>query len=113
VDALSAELAAITGPEHVLTDPDLTGGYATDWTRRFRGAARCVVRPGAHGIGRAKTAVLHLSRSPVEIAVMPAVKPGLIRPESSTLRRSSHPEPADVARCSGDRRAGVDRRPPR
>ena len=47
MDALLEELAAITGPEHVLTDPDLTGGYATDWTRRFRGAARCVVRPGA------------------------------------------------------------------
>ena len=47
MDALLKELAAITGPEHVLTDPDLTAGYVTDWTRRFRGTARCVVRPGA------------------------------------------------------------------
>jgi FAD/FMN-containing dehydrogenase len=43
---LFAELAEIAGPEHVLTDPEVTGGYTTDWTRRFRGQARCVVRPG-------------------------------------------------------------------
>ena len=47
MDALLRELAAIIGPEHVLADPDLTAGYATDWTRRFRGVARCVVRPAA------------------------------------------------------------------
>jgi len=46
MDALLAELAVICGPEHVLTDPDVTAGYATDWTRRFRGRARCVIRPG-------------------------------------------------------------------
>jgi FAD/FMN-containing dehydrogenase len=46
MDALLAELAAIAGAEHVLTDPDVTAGYATDWTRRFHGVARCVVRPG-------------------------------------------------------------------
>ena len=46
MDALLAELIAICGPEHVLTDPDVTAGYTTDWTRRFRGAARCVIRPG-------------------------------------------------------------------
>jgi len=46
MDALLAELAVICGAEHVLTDPDVTAGYATDWTRRFRGRARCVIRPG-------------------------------------------------------------------
>jgi FAD/FMN-containing dehydrogenase len=49
MDALIAELTAICGPEHVLTDPDLTAGYVTDWTRRFRGRARCVIRPGDVG----------------------------------------------------------------
>jgi FAD/FMN-containing dehydrogenase len=44
---LLPELAAITGAEHVLTDPDLVAGYATDWTRRYRGPARCVVRPAS------------------------------------------------------------------
>lgn len=38
MDALLAELTAICGPEHVLADPSITAGYATDWTRRFRGA---------------------------------------------------------------------------
>src|SRR5580693_2753667 len=45
MDTLLAELTAIAGPEHVLTDPDLVAGYTTDWTRRFSGAARGVVRP--------------------------------------------------------------------
>ena len=47
MDDLLAELTAITGPDHVLTDPDVTDGYTTDWTGRFRGHARCVVRPGS------------------------------------------------------------------
>ena len=46
MDVLLAELTAICGPEHVLTDPDVTAGYATDWTRRFHGPARVVIRPG-------------------------------------------------------------------
>lgn len=45
MDALLAELAAVISPDHVLTDPELVSGYTTDWTRRFSGAARCVVRP--------------------------------------------------------------------
>src|ERR1700751_179079 len=45
MDALLAELTAIAGPEHVLTDPDLGAGYTTDWTRRFSGVARGVGRP--------------------------------------------------------------------
>jgi FAD/FMN-containing dehydrogenase len=49
MDALLAELAAIVGPEHVLTDPDVTAGYTTDWTRRFGGQARCVIRPAGTG----------------------------------------------------------------
>jgi FAD/FMN-containing dehydrogenase len=40
-------LEAVVGPEHVLTDPDLTASYETDWTQRFTGKARCVVRPGS------------------------------------------------------------------
>lgn len=47
MDGLLADLAAITGGDHVLTDPGVTGGYTTDWTRRYAGPARCVVRPGS------------------------------------------------------------------
>jgi FAD/FMN-containing dehydrogenase len=39
-------LRAAVGPDQVLTDPDLRAGYQTDWTRRFRGEAAAVVRPG-------------------------------------------------------------------
>ena len=49
MDALLAELTTIAGPEHVLTDPDVTAGYTTDWTRRFNGRARCVIRPADTG----------------------------------------------------------------
>ena len=45
MDTLLADLAAVAGAEHVLTDPGVTAGYTTDWTRRYHGPARCVVRP--------------------------------------------------------------------
>jgi FAD/FMN-containing dehydrogenase len=31
----------------VLTDADVVEGYTSDWTGRYRGAARCVLRPGS------------------------------------------------------------------
>jgi FAD/FMN-containing dehydrogenase len=73
MDALLAELTAIAGREHVLTDPDVTAGYATDWTRRFHGGTISA----EHGIGRAKAAMLPVSRSPAEIAAMRAIKHAL------------------------------------
>jgi len=42
---LAAALEAAVGPEHVLVDKDLRASYETDWTRRFTGTARAVVRP--------------------------------------------------------------------
>ena len=45
-DPLLAALRSVVGPTHLLTDPDLRAPYETDWTRRFHGHARCVVRPG-------------------------------------------------------------------
>jgi FAD/FMN-containing dehydrogenase len=47
MSSLEADLAMAIGAEHVLTDPDLVDGYIWDWTRRYTGAARCVVRPGS------------------------------------------------------------------
>jgi FAD/FMN-containing dehydrogenase len=44
---LIADLRAITGPGHVLAEPDVVAGYATDWTRRYSGIATCVVAPGS------------------------------------------------------------------
>jgi FAD/FMN-containing dehydrogenase len=44
---LERALAGVVGPEHVLTDPDLTAAYEVDWTGRWRGRAVAVVRPGS------------------------------------------------------------------
>jgi FAD/FMN-containing dehydrogenase len=42
---LKQALAEIVGSRHVLSDPDLTSSYESDYTGRYRGRARCVVRP--------------------------------------------------------------------
>jgi FAD/FMN-containing dehydrogenase len=47
VSDLEDRLREVVGPRHVLTDPDLRAPYETDWTRRFSGEARCVVRPAS------------------------------------------------------------------
>jgi FAD/FMN-containing dehydrogenase len=40
-----AQLVDIVGSSGVLTDPELTGRYTTDWTGRFVGSGPAVVRP--------------------------------------------------------------------
>jgi FAD/FMN-containing dehydrogenase len=40
-----AAARATVGDAEVVTDPDLTSAYATDWTRRWRGTTCAVVRP--------------------------------------------------------------------
>jgi FAD/FMN-containing dehydrogenase len=44
---LSARLAEIVGPSHVLTDPGVVESYVTDWTGRWHGRTAAVVRPGS------------------------------------------------------------------
>jgi FAD/FMN-containing dehydrogenase len=44
-DRLAAELVEVVGAGHVLVEADLKAAYETDWTRRFTGSARLVVRP--------------------------------------------------------------------
>ena len=44
---LASALADVVGAAHVLTDPETRAAYETDWTRRFGGPARLVVRPGS------------------------------------------------------------------
>ncbi|MBI5948758.1 MAG: FAD-binding oxidoreductase [Chloroflexi bacterium] len=46
---MAGRLAAIVGAANVLTDADLRATYETDWTRRFTGSARLVVRPASTG----------------------------------------------------------------
>ncbi|HWT24571.1 MAG TPA: FAD-binding oxidoreductase, partial [Solirubrobacteraceae bacterium] len=45
-DALLRALADVVGKAHVLADAEARAGYETDWTRRYSGPARAVVRPG-------------------------------------------------------------------
>jgi FAD/FMN-containing dehydrogenase len=44
--SLERALRAAVGAEHVLVDAADRAGYDTDWTRRFSGRSRAVVRPG-------------------------------------------------------------------
>ncbi|HEX6654925.1 MAG TPA: FAD-binding oxidoreductase [Candidatus Limnocylindria bacterium] len=44
---LLSALRTAVGEQHVLADADLRAGYETDWTRRWRGEALAVVRPGS------------------------------------------------------------------
>ena len=44
-DRLRRELVTVVGADHVLEAPALRAGYEVDWTGRFRGRARAVVRP--------------------------------------------------------------------
>ncbi|HZB49149.1 MAG TPA: FAD-binding oxidoreductase, partial [Mycobacteriales bacterium] len=44
---LVASLASVVGASHVLTDPALRAGAEVDWTGRWRGTCRAVVRPGS------------------------------------------------------------------
>jgi FAD/FMN-containing dehydrogenase len=45
--SLEQALADVVGTDHVLTDPGLRSSYESDWTGRFRGQARAVVRPAS------------------------------------------------------------------
>lgn len=40
-------LRGLVGPDHVLTAPDRTASYSTDWTGRFVGSTPAVVRPSS------------------------------------------------------------------
>jgi FAD/FMN-containing dehydrogenase len=44
---LLAALRAAVGERHVLDDRSVVASYESDWTGRFHGTARCVVRPGS------------------------------------------------------------------
>jgi FAD/FMN-containing dehydrogenase len=46
-DSLTAALAGIVGPANVVAGGAGLAPYLTDWRGRYRGAARCLVRPGS------------------------------------------------------------------
>ena len=46
-DALLREVADVIGTPNVITDPQLLATHVVDWTGRFHGHTRAVVRPGS------------------------------------------------------------------
>jgi FAD/FMN-containing dehydrogenase len=62
---LTEKLAGIVGEEHALTDPSTTAAYEIDWTRRWRGRARCVVRPADTDEVAAVLTACHKAGAPV------------------------------------------------
>jgi len=46
-DGFLERLRAVVGAQHVLTRPQDTEPYFTDWRRQFRAAAECVLRPAS------------------------------------------------------------------
>jgi FAD/FMN-containing dehydrogenase len=44
---LEDSLRAVVGDAHVVDDRSVVSSYETDWTGRFHGSARCVVRPAS------------------------------------------------------------------
>jgi FAD/FMN-containing dehydrogenase len=60
-------LVAAVGARDVLVDDDVRASYETDWTRRFHGRARAVVRPG----GAAEVAAVLAACREHGVAVVP------------------------------------------
>lgn len=66
-DALAAKLADVVGRGHVLQEADVKATYETDWTRRYSGSSRFVIRPGS--VEQLAAAMSLLSEA--EVAVVP------------------------------------------
>jgi FAD/FMN-containing dehydrogenase len=64
---LEAALASAVGPGHVLLDPDMRASYETDWTGRFGGPSRAVVRPATTAEVAATLAACAKARVPVVV----------------------------------------------
>ena len=64
---LAAALEAAVGPEHVLLDRDLRASFETDWTGRFTGCTRAVVRPASAGQVAEVLAACAAAGSPVVV----------------------------------------------
>jgi len=111
-DVLAVALGEIVGAEHVLTDPDVTASYATDWTGRFRGEATLVLRPADHD----QVAAVLLRCAEAGVAVVPqGGNTGLVggsvprRTPMAVLstRRLDRVEPVDEAAMQVTLGAGV------
>ena len=81
-------LVEIVGPQHVLVDADLKAPYETDWTRRFSGEARCVVRP-ANTAEEPSSSSMRSSWLYLQIRSVRLAEPVLICPADVPTARSA------------------------
>lgn len=110
-DPLVEELTGIVGAEHVLSAAELCAPYETDWTRRFSGAARLVVRPR----DTAEVAAVVRACAGAGVAIVPqGGNTGLVGgsvPRGGevvlSLQRLDTIEPVDVAAAQVTAGAGV------
>ena len=65
IDPLLAPLRDVVGAAHVLVEPDVRASYETDWTGRFHGAARMVVRPANAIEARAVVTICAATHTPL------------------------------------------------
>ena len=108
---LEQRLTEIVGTDHLLTDPSVMASYETDWTGRFHGRARCVVRPG----DTAETAAVVTACAEAGVAIsVQGGNTGLVGAsvpaEGSVLlstRRLRDLEPVDVVSAQVSVGAGV------
>ncbi len=64
---LEAALRSAVGSQHVLLDADLRASHETDWTGRFTGTSRAVVRPGSTAQVAEVLAACHEAAVPVVV----------------------------------------------
>ena len=75
---LEDRLREVVGPQHVLVDADLRAPYEIDWTRRFTGEARCVVRPAS--TAEVAAVVRACAEAGVPVTVVPGVTSAFAAP---------------------------------
>jgi FAD/FMN-containing dehydrogenase len=111
VDLLAEQLVAAVGAAHVLTDPDVMAGFERDWTGRWQGRARLVVRPGT----TAEVAQVVQICAAVGVAIVPqGGNTGLVGgavPDAGAvilhLGRLDHLDPVDLTSAQVTAGAGV------
>jgi FAD/FMN-containing dehydrogenase len=110
-DPLVTELIAAVGAADVLTDADVRAGYEVDWTRRYCGTARCVVRPATTAEVAAVVSTCARHGAPI---VAQGGNTGLVGgsvPRGGevllSLRRLDRLDPVDVAAAQVTAGAGV------
>jgi FAD/FMN-containing dehydrogenase len=116
IEELADALVAALGHDHVLRDPDVVASYTVDWTRRWRGPAALVARPGStdevaavvRACRAAKVAmVLQGGNTGLVGGSVPGPAPAAAPPVVVSLVRLGRLDPVDAAAAQVTVGAGV------